>query len=83
MSFQARQKNELVYHTSSLLESDQLLHGFSTRLGGVSGGDFASLNFRSGGPSPDSRERVRENYRRFCEALGAEETGLGLSRLVD
>ena len=82
MSFQARQKNELVYHTSSLLESDQLLHGFSTRLGGVSEGDFASLNFRSGGPSPDSREQVRENYRRFCEALGVEETGLVLSRQV-
>ncbi|MCI9214634.1 MAG: peptidoglycan editing factor PgeF, partial [Oscillospiraceae bacterium] len=49
-----------------------LIHGFSTRLGGVSEGPFASLNFRGGGPEPDVRENVRENYRRFCEALGTD-----------
>ena len=36
MSFQARQKNELVYHTSSLLESDQLLPGWGASAKGIS-----------------------------------------------
>lgn len=44
-------------------------HGFSTRLGGVSEGMWASLNLGTGrGDDPD---HVRENYRRFLSALGA------------
>ena len=82
MSFQTRQKNELVYHTSTLLESERVIHGFSTRLGGVSGGHCASLNLRFSGEEPDKRENVLENYRRFCAALGAEEAGLVLSKQV-
>ena len=38
-------------------------HGFSTRLGGVSEGIFATLNL--GANRGDDREKVRENYRRF------------------
>lgn len=72
MSFQTRDHNGVVYHTSSILDAPGLIHGFSTRLGGVSEGPFASLNFRGGGPEPDIRENVRENYRRFCEALGTD-----------
>jgi len=72
MSFQTRDHNGVVYHTSSILDAPGLIHGFSTRLGGVSEGPFASLNFRGGGPEPDVRENVRENYRRFCEALGTD-----------
>ena len=43
-----------------------LAHGFSTRLGGVSRGDFESMNlsFTRG----DVYEDVRENFRRFGEA---------------
>ena len=45
-------------------------HGFSTRLGGVSQGMWASLNLGvSRGDSPD---HVRENYRRFFSAIGAD-----------
>ena len=45
-------------------------HGFSTRLGGVSEGMWASLNLGVGrGDDPD---HVRENYRRFFQAVGAE-----------
>lgn len=46
----------------------QLLHSFSTRLGGVSKGEFESLNlnFRRG----DADENVLENYRRICRAVG-------------
>ena len=46
----------------------ELIHGFSTRAGGVSEGIFTSLNldFSRG----DDPERVNENIRRFCSALG-------------
>lgn len=45
-------------------------HGFSTRLGGVSEGIFSSLNL--GFNRGDDPDRVRENYRRFCAAIGAD-----------
>ena len=45
-------------------------HGFSTRIGGVSEGIFASLNL--GTARGDDPERVRENYRRFCAAVGTD-----------
>ena len=82
MSFQTRQYEELLYHTSTVLEATGLRHGFSTRLGGVSGGDYASLNLRGSGPEPDSRENVLENYRRFCQALGADIHDLVQSKQV-
>lgn len=45
-------------------------HGFSTRLGGVSEGVWASLNLgTSRGDDPD---HVRENCRRFLAAIGAD-----------
>ena len=45
-------------------------HGFSTRLGGVSQGIYASLNL--GSTRGDEPDCVRENYRRFCAAIGAD-----------
>ncbi len=50
-------------------------HGFSTRLGGVSEGIFSSLNL--GFNRGDNPDHVRENYRRFCAAIGAD-----VSRIV-
>lgn len=47
-----------------------IAHGFSTRLGGVSDGIFASLNL--GTNRGDDPARVQENYRRFCTAIGAD-----------
>ncbi len=46
-------------------------HGFSTRMGGVSEGVFASMNlsFTRG----DREEAVRENFARFCRAIGVDE----------
>lgn len=43
-------------------------HAFSTRIGGVSQGEFKSmnLNFKRG----DNPENVTENYRIFCKAAG-------------
>ncbi len=43
-------------------------HGFSTRIGGVSDGPYATLNL--GMNRGDRRERVQENFRRFLEASG-------------
>lgn len=48
-----------------------IVHGFSTRLGGVSEGIYASMNlsFTRG----DKDAAVYENYRRFADALGFSE----------
>lgn len=46
-----------------------VVHGFSTRLGGVSEGAWASMNL--GTTRGDKREHVCENYRRFFGAIGA------------
>ncbi|MCD7858012.1 MAG: peptidoglycan editing factor PgeF [Clostridiales bacterium] len=51
-------------------------HGFSTRLGGVSPAPWDSLNLGIG--RGDDPERVRENCRRFCAAIG----GADAERLV-
>ena len=82
MSFLTHDHGGVVYHTSSVLDAPGLRHGFSTRLGGVSEGPYASLNFRGGGPAPDRRENVRENYRRFCEVLGTDIRNLVQSQQV-
>ena len=45
-------------------------HAFSTRLGGVSEGEFESMNLSFG--RGDSDENVHENYRRICKSAGFE-----------
>lgn len=54
----------------SLEEIPFINHAFSTRLGGVSGGEFESMNLSFG--RGDSSENVTENYRRFCSSAGFE-----------
>ena len=51
---------------------------FSTRVGGVSEGPFASLNL--GKLTLDREEHVEENRRRLCEELGADVARLALNR---
>lgn len=51
-------------------EQEWMQLAFSTRLGGVSRGHLFSLNL--GWERGESRENVCENYRRVCEALGAD-----------
>lgn len=53
-----------------LQETGMVKHCFTTRLGGVSEGEFGALNlsFTRG----DREEAVRENYRRVAQALGVE-----------
>lgn len=49
-------------------EMPEIVHGFSTRLGGVSEGIYSSMNlsFTRG----DKEEAVKENYRRISSAMG-------------
>lgn len=53
-------------------------HGFSTRLGGVSQGDYTSMNlsFTRG----DDEAAVRENYRRMAKAIGVTCENMVLSQ---
>lgn len=80
MAFYDKKVNGLTLHISTLLEELGVPHAFTTRYGGVSTGTFASLNL--GGNRGDDPERVRENYRRVCEALGVEMSGLVLSSQI-
>lgn len=61
-------KGEVTYVTFPLLQKEGLIHGFSTRLGGVSKGYFSSMNlsFQRG----DHEEDVKENYKRIGKAIG-------------
>ncbi len=59
----------LEYLTFPLLEQTGIVeHLFTTRLGGVSRGEFSSMNL--GLNRGDSREKVLENYGRIARALG-------------
>ena len=78
MSFQLHEKRELVYLTSDLLSG--VRHGFSTRRGGVSAPPWDSLNLGVG--RGDEMENVRENYRRFCAAIGVDVRRCVLSKQV-
>lgn len=49
-------------------------HGFSTRIGGVSPAPWDSLNL--GACRGDVPANLRENFRRFCAAIGADPSAL-------
>lgn len=53
---------------------DFISHAFSTRIGGVSSGEFASMNLGRGRGDPD--ENVDRNYRRFARAAGSDPESL-------
>lgn len=57
-----------------------LVHGFSTRLGGVSEGEFATMNLSYS--RGDKKENVDENYRRMAKALSVDTKQLVFSDQV-
>lgn len=67
--------HKVPYYSCRAFESlPWVRHGFSTRLGGVSGMGKGSLNLKN---APwDSPDRVRENQRRFLSALSLEKACL-------
>ena len=76
------EKTSVTYITFSKLEryEDELLHAFSTRLGGVSKEHLSAMNlsFTRG----DLPENVMENHRRFAACLGYDEKRLVFSDQV-
>lgn len=76
------EKENVTYITFPKLSkhSEDLIHGFSTRIGGVSKEHLGSMNlsFTRG----DERENVLENHRRFGKALGYDENQLVFSNQV-
>lgn len=66
-----RERAGVPYLTFPALEETGLVaHAFSTRLGGVSRGDYATMNFSF--TRGDDPEAVLENYGRMAAALGVE-----------
>lgn len=62
-----------VLQSEALCAHSTIRHGFFTREGGVSEGNYGSLNVGFG--SDDKRERVAENRRRIAAHLGARVNG--------
>lgn len=72
--FARNEKNSVVYYTSPVLEKHGIVHGFFTRHGGKSSGDFDSLNVSTARKDKngnlDNPKNVLENYRLALSALG-------------
>lgn len=62
---------------NSLSEISCINHAISTRLGGVSSGDCATMNTDF---NRDDREKVTENFHRICDSAGFEFDSLTASR---
>jgi YfiH family protein len=77
MSFTEHDKHGVVWTTA---DGMPCLHAFTTRLGGVSAGRYASLNL--GERTGDNPAAVRENYRRLREALGINREEMVFTRQV-
>ncbi|MEE1238737.1 MAG: peptidoglycan editing factor PgeF [Acutalibacteraceae bacterium] len=72
-------KNGVKYITFPKLEKcGAVRHLFSTRIGGVSEGQYSSMNLSLTGG--DEREKVLENYKRLCDCAGININHLVLSR---
>ncbi|WP_320934353.1 peptidoglycan editing factor PgeF [Hungatella effluvii] len=75
---ECRMADGVPYLSFPMLEKTGIVrHGFSTRMGGVSTGVYATMNFAFlKGDDPD---HVRENYRRMAKAIGVDEERMVLS----
>ena len=68
------------YLTFRKLDQAGVRHGFSTRIGGVSEGMFATLNLSYN--RCDKKEAVDENFRRIGKAIGFDHTKLVFSNQI-
>lgn len=74
-----KQKGDVPFLTYPMLEETGIVvHGFSTRMGGVSQRHLSSLNLGFG--RGDEEENLRENFRRIAAAIGFETENLVLSQ---
>ncbi len=70
--------NGVVYYTFPAFDAVPFVrHGFSTRLGGVSKGIYASMNLSY--TRGDDDTAVHENFNRFCAAVGVKRENAVLS----
>ena len=70
--------NNVPYLSFKALEETGLVkHGFSTKVGGVSTGDFSTMNLSIS--KPDKPQNVKENFRRMAEAIGVSVDSLCLA----
>ncbi|MGO5051334.1 peptidoglycan editing factor PgeF [Lachnospiraceae bacterium LCP25S3_G4] len=77
--FNVKEREGVVYLEYPLLSDTGIVtHAFSTRIGGVSTGDYTSMNlsFTRG----DKEESVRENFRRISRAIGVDECDMVFSK---
>lgn len=73
-----REKQGVPFFSFPILEKTGMVtHAFSTRLGGVSEGCYATMNFSK--TRGDKEEDVTENYRRMAAALGVDMEKMVLS----
>jgi len=77
MSFSQQNENGIIFMTSSKIK---MRHAFTTRIGGVSTGDLASLNL--GSNRGDEPENVRENWTRVCSLLGVGPDDCAITKQV-
>jgi YfiH family protein len=62
----------VVVYESPVLAAAGVVHGFSTRIGGVSEGEFATLNFgNAAGERADLAGNIARNFELLQEAIGA------------
>lgn len=81
MPFTIHAQTTLVWLTSPLLDScNAVLHGFSTRKGGVSKAPWDTLNLGVG--RGDDPADVRENYHRFCACIGVDDRRAVLTKQI-
>lgn len=73
-----KEKKGVKYLTFDLLEKENVKYGFSTRIGGVSTGEFATLNF--GFHRGDSEENVKKNFRIMADVLDMNYERMCLSK---
>lgn len=68
MDIMQKQCHGVLFYTCDAMTQAGFPNGFSTRIGGVSPVPWESMNL--GASCGDQPERVAENFRRFCEAVG-------------
>lgn len=81
MEITERTRNGVTFFSSDGMDAaGGAAHGFSTRRGGVSEGMWESLNL--GTARGDDPDHVRENYRRFFKAIGADGKRVAMTNQV-
>lgn len=73
--------NEVLYYTFPEFEKfPEIVHGFSSREGGVSGGFYRTMNL--GITTDDDKEKIIENYRIFCDTLKVDVNKVVIGQLT-